>query len=88
MTSTNSCFLWNVRGLNGRVRRDIVREFLVQHRASVVCLQETKLSAVCNVLANEILGSMFDYVFVPAVNVSGGILLGWHRELWTASQVI
>ena len=73
--------MWNVRGLNGRARRNVVREFLVQHRASVVCLQETKLSAVCNVLANEILGSMFDYVFVPAVNVSGGILLGWHKEL-------
>ena len=65
--------MWNVRGLNGRARHNVVREFLVQHRASVVCLQETKLSAVCNVLANEILGSTFDYIFVPAVNVSGAL---------------
>jgi exonuclease III len=36
--------VWNVRGLNGRARRNVVREFLVQHRATVVCLQETKVS--------------------------------------------
>jgi hypothetical protein len=30
---------------------------------------------------------MYDYAFLPAVNVSGGIILGWHRERWTASQV-
>jgi endonuclease/exonuclease/phosphatase family metal-dependent hydrolase len=87
MTSTDSCFVWNVRGLNGRARRNVVREFLVQHRASIVCLQETKLAAVCNAQASEVLGSMYDYAFLPAVNVSGGIILGWHRERWTASQV-
>jgi hypothetical protein len=30
---------------------------------------------------------MFDYTVVPALNVSGGILLGWHREAWSAAVV-
>lgn len=81
MSLTPSCFVWKVHGLNGCACRNVVREFLVQQRTTVVCLQETKLSVICNALANETLGSMFDYAYVPAVNVSGGILLKWHREL-------
>lgn len=88
MSSNLSCFVWNVRGLNGCARRNVVREFLVQQRATVVCLQETKLSTVCTAWANEILGTMFDYDFVPAINVSGGNLLGWHRDHWSASGVV
>jgi hypothetical protein len=76
-----------VRGLNGRARRNVVQEFLVQERATLICIQETKLSTVCNSLANEILGPAFDYDYLPAVNVSGGILLGWDREFWILSDV-
>ena len=88
MSSTSSCFVWNVRGWNGRARCNVVREFLVQQRATVVCLLETKLSTFCNAMANETLGSMFDYDYVPALNVSGGIFLGWHRDLWAVSDVV
>lgn len=30
-------FIWNVRGLNSRARRDVVGEFVQQERASVAC---------------------------------------------------
>lgn len=78
------CFMWNVRGLNGRARRSVVREFLLQHLPTLVCLQETKISNFCTNHALETLGNMFDYVVLSAVNVSGGILLGWHRDAWAA----
>lgn len=48
---------WNVCGLNGRARRDVVRTMVAQQNVSVVCLQETKLSQVCTPTANEILGA-------------------------------
>jgi len=35
---------WNVRGLNTRARRDVVRVLMQDTRASIACLQETKLS--------------------------------------------
>ncbi|XP_066396350.1 uncharacterized protein [Miscanthus floridulus] len=60
---------------------------LVQERATLICIQETKLSVVCNSLAIEILGQAFDYDYLPALNVSGGILLGWDREVWTVIDV-
>lgn len=87
MTVQHCCFVWNVRGLNGRARRSVVREFLLHHRPSIVCLQETKISNFCNGHAIETLGTMFDYVVLPAVNVAGGILLGWLRDSWTATVV-
>lgn len=77
---SDNCFVWNVRGLNGRDRRNVVRDLVSQQRATLVGLQETKLSTICNPLANEILGSMFDYDYLPSLNVAGGILLGWHRD--------
>lgn len=60
---------------------------MLQHRPSVVGLQETKVSNFCNQLANETLGSMFDYVALPAVNSAGGVLLAWNREVWVATAL-
>jgi hypothetical protein len=52
-----------------------------------VCLQETKLSDVCNRLANECLGNTFDYAFLPAVNTAGGVLLGWRTDAWSGTNI-
>jgi hypothetical protein len=64
-----------------------VREFLLQENPTLVCLQETKLSTVCNSLGNEILGAAFDYVFLPSTEASGGIILGWRRDLCSVTDV-
>lgn len=86
MTSEN-LFVWNVRDLNGRTRRNVVREFTAQERVSLVCLQETKLDVVYNQLANEILGSAFDYACLPVINTAGGVLLAWRADVWTVSNL-
>jgi hypothetical protein len=63
MSPIDSCLAWNVRGLNARARRNVVREFVVQERPTLVCILETKLeptlaciletkfSNICNALA-------------------------------------
>lgn len=38
------CMTWNVRGLNDRVKRSLVCQFLKRHVPDVVCLQETHLT--------------------------------------------
>ena len=85
--SNENILVWNVRGLNGRARRNVVRDLIVQERVSLVCLQETKLSNVSNQLASECLGTSFEYAFLPAVISAGGVLLGWRTDTWLASQV-
>lgn len=67
----NSVLIWNVRGLNMRARREVVREFWSQEHASVLCLVETKLSAMSlAAMANDLMGTNFDYVLVPSVGLS------------------
>lgn len=68
---TDNCLVWNVRGLNDRARRNVVRDVVSQERATLVCLQETKLPNLCTALANEILGTMFDYDCLPSVGALG-----------------
>lgn len=60
---------------------------MVQERPTFVCIQETKLSNICNTLANEILETIFAYDYLPAINVSGGILLEWNTDCWTVTEV-
>lgn len=42
---------------------------------SLVCVQETKLDVIDNRLVDELLGTTFDYFYVSAHNIHGGILL-------------
>jgi exonuclease III len=38
--------IWNVRGLNSSSQQDDVRTLVEASRADIVCLQETKMTAV------------------------------------------
>lgn len=86
MTSENIMF-WNVRGLNSRARRNSVREFVVHERVSLLCLQETKMVDVTRELLNDMLGSAFDYCFLPSVGMAGGILVAWSTDVWTLTDI-
>lgn len=83
---SETCLIWNVHGLNARARRDMVRTVVDQHRVSLVCLQETKLSVITDQLILELLGSSFDYYYLPALSTRGGILLPWRTNIWAASN--
>jgi exonuclease III len=85
--SSENIMIWNVRGLNARARRNSVREFVVQERVSLLCLQETKMVNVLPALVNEMLGPLFDYCFLPSVGLSGGIVMAWRTDVWTMADV-
>lgn len=78
----HNILVWNVRGLNMRARRAVVREFLLQERVSLLCLVETKINVLSASMAAELMGTMFDYVCLPASGASWGIILGWCRDTW------
>jgi exonuclease III len=52
MTNEN-IMIWNVRGMNAHARRNSVREFVMQERVSILCLQETKMDVVTPTVVNE-----------------------------------
>lgn len=53
----------------------VLRGLILLHEPKIVCIQETKFSAICNSLAIECLGSDYEYDFIPAIKVAGGVLL-------------
>ncbi|KAG5544181.1 hypothetical protein RHGRI_016809 [Rhododendron griersonianum] len=64
---------WNVRGLNARDKRVIVKVLLKGWRADVVCLQETKLKEATTEVVKEIWGSWWvDWIHLNAVGASAG----------------
>jgi exonuclease III len=78
--SNENIMIWNVHGLNARARRNSVREFVMQKRVFILCLQETKMDVVTPSLVNEMQGPLFDYCFLPSVGLSGGIILAWGTD--------
>lgn len=83
--NTGNVFIWNVRGLNSRARRSVVREFIAQERVSALCLVETKVGVLSASMLLDLMTTEFDYVCLPSVGASGGILVAWRRDVWHVS---
>jgi hypothetical protein len=59
--------VWNMRGLNRKVRRDGVRHMISSTRPDIVCLQETKKVVISRRMVMTTLGAYFDeFVVLPA----------------------
>jgi exonuclease III len=78
----HNLFIWNVRGLNMRARRAVIHEFLLQERVSALCLVETKLDVLSTSLATDLMGAGFDYMCLPSMGASGGIVVAWSCDAW------
>uniref|UniRef100_A0A8I7B228 Endonuclease/exonuclease/phosphatase domain-containing protein n=1 Tax=Hordeum vulgare subsp. vulgare TaxID=112509 RepID=A0A8I7B228_HORVV len=79
--------VWNVRGLNSRARCCAIRSLICTTRASIVCLQETKMELVCSSIVLDTLGSEFDgSTYLPADGTRGGILIAWNSRAVTISD--
>ncbi|KAG2658439.1 hypothetical protein PVAP13_1KG219610, partial [Panicum virgatum] len=81
-----NCLVWNVRGLNSRARRNVVRELIAQENISLLSLQETKLDTCSAIIIMETCGAGFNFVFLPASNTCGGILLAWKSNIWSVTN--
>lgn len=76
---------WNVRGLNNRDKRVVVKSLMGDWKTDIICLQETKLEGYIIELATQIWGKMDqsgmfrgqsykrrDYVVAGQQGVEGG----------------
>ena len=82
---TENLLVWNVRGLNARARRNAVRQLVADQ---CVSLQETKLADCDDAIVRELVGTNFDFFSLPAAQTSGGILLAWNKDIWSATSPI
>jgi len=64
-----------------------VRTLLEASRADIICVQEIKIAAISQRVILSALGSDFsDYIDLPAVGASGGILVAWRRHIQTTGN--
>lgn len=81
-------FNWNVRGLNSLAKREAVRILIQEHKATIACLQETKLQSVDQRIASQILGARLSnsFCFLPADGTRGGIILAVDDNFFSISN--
>lgn len=83
---SENVMVWNVRGLNDVGHRNVLRDLVASNNVSLVCIQETKMAVISRIDVLSILGSGFDYAFLPAAGSRGGILVAWKSDVWLASN--
>ena len=74
---------WNVRGLNGQVKWDALRNKIDESSCTVVCLQETKREIFDASFIRNFAPRRLDcFDCVPSVGASGGILVPWNSSIF------
>ena len=72
---------YNVRGLGGRVKKRMIKELVNSQKVDFLAIQETKLEVISDSLCHNLWGSDdCDWVFLPSVGNSGGILFIWRKS--------
>ena len=67
---------WNVRGVNNKEKRKLIRDFLNFQKVDLVCLQETKLKGLNRGILRSLgVGRFADWAIVNAKGAFGGILI-------------
>jgi exonuclease III len=74
---SENILVWNAHGLNDQGLRNVLRDLVASNRILLVCVQETKMAVIERPDVLSILGPGFDYFFLPADGVRGGILVAW-----------
>lgn len=80
---SNYYFLsWNIRGLNNPARQFEVKQVIQQHKPHLVCLQETKLQQVDNIVIRNTLGHDYEnnFLYLLAEGTRGGIILAYRDD--------
>lgn len=86
MADNFNVLVWNVRGLNARSRRNALRGVCDEAKASIACVQETKMNVITPFNVTEMFGARFaSYVYLPSTGLSGEILLACMGPEFTCS---
>lgn len=78
---------WNIRGLNGRIKKTSLRKLITTHNPDFVFVQETKM----DLLSPKIVKSLWndpdiEWLFSPSMGNSGGLLLMWKSNFLQISS--
>lgn len=79
---------WNVRGLNDPEKWNLIRNKIDESSCSILCFQETKKENIDAIFLRNFAPRRFDsFDFCPSDGASGGILVAWNSQFFTAVTV-
>jgi exonuclease III len=72
---------WNVHGICKVNKCALVKDFVVDSKCEILCLQETKWSEHSIFRVKKVCPHKFtDYIILDAQETRGGILTAWHAK--------
>ena len=72
----------NVRGVNNRDKRKVLKAFIRSKKADIVCLQETKIQNMSVGIVRSLgVGRFLDWGAVDVEGYVGGILVFWVKKV-------
>ena len=79
---------WNVRGLNNKARRKVVKDLVQDTKCTIVTLQETKLQSINAADISETLGERFSkhFAYLPAQGTRGGVLVAVDDDYYSITH--
>lgn len=75
---------WNVRGLNCKKKRMLIKKTIMEEAPQVLCLQETKWDMDNAQFVRQTVGPKLDnYLMIKAQGTAGGVIVAWDSGIFT-----
>ena len=73
---------WNVRGINDRNKRKLIKALISSHKVDLVCLQETKMAEMSlGVVRSLGVGRFLEWGALNARGAAGGVVVCWDNRV-------
>lgn len=79
----------NVQGMGKKKKRRWISDLSGKHKVNFLALQETKTEHITDFDVKSVWGNFnYEYVFSPAIGLSGGVLCVWDPQVFVKSRSI
>ena len=73
---------WNVRGVNDKNKRKVIKALIKLQRVDLVCLQETKIQDISQKVVHNLgVGRFLGWGAVSARGAAGGVVVFWDNRV-------
>ena len=73
---------WNVRGVNDRSKRKVIKSVVRKQKVDLFCIQETKMQVMTEGVVRSLSpGRFLDWRVLNAMGSTRGVLICWDKRL-------
>ena len=72
---------WNVRGVNDRSKKKVIKSVVRKQKVDLFCIQETKMQVMTEGVVRSLgPGRFLDWRVLNAMGSAGGVLICWDKR--------